>query len=327
MTCPPIVFVIFSRPAETLRVFERIREARPRKLLIVADEPRANRPGEAALCRETRAVVDRVDWPCEVLTNFAETNMGPGRRIASGLDWAFAQVEEAILLEDDCLPGPSFFPYCAELLERYRADERIMMISGNNFQNGNSRTADSYYFSQLPHCWGWATWRRAWRHYDYKMQEWRRAPDHGLLKARAGSPALERHWRQCLDGVTTGSIDTWDYQWMYCLWRQNGLSIVPDVNLATNIGFGAMATHTTTLDPRFMVPSREMKFPLRHPAEVQPCPEADEFEKRYLHHLSRFVLPSGLHRQLRSAVYMTRAPLEWAGLWAPLRALAIRLGM
>ncbi len=188
MTCPTTVFLIFNRPAETFRVFDAIREARPEKLLIVADGPRPTRPGEAALCNETREVLDRVDWSCQVLSNFAETNMGCGRRVASGLDWAFEQVEEAIILEDDCLPDSSFFPYCGELLERYRADERIMMISGNNFQNGASRTADSYYFSQLPHCWGWATWRRAWRHYDFVMQDWRGGRNRGLVKELGKQP-------------------------------------------------------------------------------------------------------------------------------------------
>jgi hypothetical protein len=327
MTCPPIVFLIFNRPTETFRVFERIREARPETLLIVADGPRTSRPGEAALCRDTRAVRDRVDWPCEVLTNFAETNMGCGRRIASGLDWAFAQVEEAIILEDDCLCDLSFFRYCGELLERYRADERIMMISGNNFQNGNSRTPDSYYFSQIPHCWGWATWRRAWRHYDYEMHDWRRAPDLGLVKARAASPALERYWRNCFDDVAAGRIDTWDYQWMYCLRRQNGLSVAPDVNLVTNIGFGSMATHTMAVDQRHVVPSRELNFPLRHPAAVQLCEEADVFEKRYLHHFPWFApLLWRIHRELRPILHRVRTPLERAGLWAPLRALAIWLG-
>jgi hypothetical protein len=302
VTCPAIVFLIFNRAAETFRVFDRIREARPEKLLIVADGPRPSRSGEAALCRETRAVVDRVDWPCEVLTNFAETNMGCGRRVASGLDWAFERVEEAIILEDNCLADPSFFSYCGELLERYRADERIMMISGDNFQNGNSCTSDSYYFSQIPHCWGWATWRRAWRHYDYEMHEWLRSPDLGLIKTRANTPALEQYWRTCFDDVAAGRIDTWDYQWMYCLWRQNGLSVAPDVNLVTNIGFGATATHTTAVDPRHQVPSREMKFPLLHPDVVRPCKKADAFENRYLHQFPRVRMSKILWKMVKQSV-------------------------
>jgi hypothetical protein len=325
MMCPAIVFLIFNRPSETLRVFERIREARPEKLLVVADGPRSSRPEEAALCRQTREVLDGVNWPCQVLTNFAETNMGCGRRVASGLNWAFEQVEEAILLEDDCLPDLSFFPYCGELLERYRADERIMMISGNNFQNGASRTSDSYYFSRFPRCWGWATWRRAWRHYDFVMKDWRRAPNLRLLEELANNSELARYWRQCLNNVAAGKIDTWDYQWMYCLWTQKGLAVAPDVNMVANIGFGAAATHTVAVDERYLVPSHAMKFPLRHPTAVQPCEAADEFEKAYLYRLSRFPAVERVIVWLRSMAGWIRPPLERIGVWKHLRALALRL--
>jgi len=322
MTCTPIVFLIFNRPLETMRVFDKIREVRPEKLLVVADGPRSSRPGEAALCRQTRAVLDRVDWPCQVLTDFADTNMGCARRIASGLEWAFEEVEEAIIVEDDCLPDPSFFPYCDELLERYRSDERIMMISGNNFQNGASRTSDSYYFSHLPQIWGWATWRRAWRHFDFAMSDWPQRRDSGWIKAVAKNPELDRRWRQYFDYVVAGKIDTWAYRWMYCVLARNGLSIVPDVNLVTNIGFGPAATHTFVPDERYVVPSRAMEFPLRHSTTVKPCHEADEFEKVYLH---RLTLLHRIYLRLRPMVGLVRPVLERTGLWARLRAAVVRL--
>ncbi len=319
---PPIIFLIFNRPSETFRVFERIREARPEKLLIVADGPRSNRLGEAALCRRTREVLNRVDWPCEVLTNFAETNMGCGRRVASGLDWAFEQAEEAIILEDDCLPDPSFFLYCAELLERYRTDERIMMVSGNNFQNGAKRTPDSYYFSRFPHCWGWATWRRAWRLFDFQMRDWPQRRRTRWLRSIARNLMLERYWAQCFDDVASCKTDAWGYQWMYCMLTRDGLSIVPDVNLVTNIGFGPAATHTLTTDERYVVPSRAMKFPLRHPAAIEPCDQADEFEKVYLRPWFWLALLPGLHPLFE----LTRPFLKRIGLWPWLRAVAVRLG-
>jgi hypothetical protein len=320
----PVVFLIFNRPEQTARIFATIRAARPARLLVVADGPRPGRAGEEELCKKTRSVVDGVDWPCDVLRNFSDANMGCGRRVSTGLDWAFAQVEEAIILEDDCLPDPSFFPYCAELLKRYRTDERVMMISGNNFQNGASRTPSSYYFSQLTHCWGWATWRRAWRHYDFSMSEWRQQRGTRWIKAIAKSPVLELHWRECFDAVMAGKIDTWDYQWVYCMLARNGLSIVPDSNLVTNIGFGAAATHTLTVDQRYIVPSRAMGFPLRHPARVEPCYEADEFEKVYLHRLSRFTLLDRMYLRLGPMIALVRPFLERTGLWAYLRALAIK---
>ncbi|OUC08639.1 hemolytic protein HlpA-like protein, partial [Litorilinea aerophila] len=162
----PVIFLIFNRPDTTAQVFAEIAKARPRRLLVVADGPRPHRPDDVEKCSATRAVIERVDWPCEVSCDFAEENLGGRRRISSGLTWAFSQVEAAIVLEDDCLPHPTFFPFCEELLNRYCHDERIMAITGDNFQFGRSRTKYSYYFSRYFHSWGWATWRRAWQHYD-----------------------------------------------------------------------------------------------------------------------------------------------------------------
>jgi hypothetical protein len=324
MSQAPIVFLIFNRPEQTAQTFAAIRAARPAQLLVVADGPRQVRIGEEELCRKTRSVVNGVDWPCEVLRNFSDANMGCGRRVSTGLDWAFAQVEEAIILEDDCLPDPGFFQYCAELLERYRTDERIMMISGDNFQNGAIRTPDSYYFSRLPHCWGWATWRRAWRHYDFAMRDWPQRRDARWIRAIAKNSVLARRWQQCFDDMMTGKIDTWDYQWMYRMFARDGLSIVPEVNLVTNMGFGAAATHTLTADERHVVPSRAIEFPLRHPVTVKPCDEADEFEKVYLHRLSELTRVDRIYPRLRSMIELVRPFLERTSLWARLRALAVK---
>ncbi|MGC1799486.1 MAG: hypothetical protein WA701_03795, partial [Solirubrobacterales bacterium] len=183
----PVAMLIFNRPETTARVFERVREARPPKLLVVADGPRADRPGEAGRCREARAVVEAVDWPCELMTDYSEVNLGCGKRISSGLDWVFDSVEEAIVLEDDCLPHPSFFRFCEELLKRYRAEERVVHVSGDNFQSAGRAGgavgrllrlagrswSPSYYFSRYAHVWGWASWRRAWSDYDFEMTAWR----------------------------------------------------------------------------------------------------------------------------------------------------------
>ena len=159
----PVALLIFNRPDTTERVFNAVAKARPSKLLVVADGPRDSRPGEAARCEQTRAIIKRVDWDCEVITNFADRNMGCKLRVSSGIDWIFEQVEEAIILEDDCLPDPSFFRFCDEMLERYRDNERVGMVSGGNLQFGRHRGTGSYYFSKYTHIWGWASWRRAWK--------------------------------------------------------------------------------------------------------------------------------------------------------------------
>jgi hypothetical protein len=188
----PVAFLVFNCPDTTIRVFEEIRCARPPKLLVVADGPRADRPGEADKCQAVRAVIETVDWPCEVLKNYSDVNLGCKIRVSSGLDWVFEQVEEAIILEGDCLPHPTFFRFCEELLETYRDDERIGMISGDNFQFGRKRGDASYYFSRYNHIWGWASWRRAWQHYDRNMAIWPKfRDDHwlngfGLLGSRDG---------------------------------------------------------------------------------------------------------------------------------------------
>ena len=168
----PVAFFIFKRPALTARVFERIRAAKPPRLLVVADGPRPSRPEEAQLCEATRKVVSTPDWPCELLVNFADENLGNRRRLSSGLNWVFEQCDQAIILEDDCLPSASFFPFCSEMLNRYRDDARIMHISGDNFQDGHRSGTGSYYFSRYSLSWGWASWRRAWRHYDVALSMW-----------------------------------------------------------------------------------------------------------------------------------------------------------
>nr|MBA3765731.1 glycosyltransferase family 2 protein [Acidobacteriota bacterium] len=168
----PVALIIFNRADTTARVLAEIAKARPSKLLVIADGPRADHPDDAEKCLAARAAIDRVNWDCEVLTNYSEVNLGCGARPSSGLDWVFENVAEAIILEDDCLPHPTFFPFCAELLERHRDDERVMMISGDNFQFGRKRTQYSYYFSRYTHTWGWATWRRAWRYFDREIKLW-----------------------------------------------------------------------------------------------------------------------------------------------------------
>ncbi len=234
----PVALFLFNRPDLTARVFERIAQSQPRQLLLVADGPRHE--AEATLCEQARAVVGAVSWECEVHTNFSEVNLGCKRRVSSGLDWVFSLVERAIILEDDCLPAPDFFVYCAAMLDRYKADTRIMHISGDNFVPA-AQTAYSHYFSRYFHVWGWATWRRAWQHYDVEMSHWPAAREDVL--GQCADAAEKRHWSRFFDAAQRGDIDTWDVQWVLACWLQSGLAVVPRVNLISNIGFRADATH------------------------------------------------------------------------------------
>jgi hypothetical protein len=273
----PVALLIFNRPDTTERVFKAIAQARPAKLLVVADGPRASRPGEAERCQQTRAIIQRVDWDCEVITNFADSNMGCKLRVSSGIDWIFEQVEEAIILEDDCLPDPSFFRFCDEMLERYRDNERVGMVSGGNLQFGRQRGTGSYYFSKYTHIWGWASWRRAWKHYDRDVTQWPEFKAHGLLEQMFATPGEQTYWQNSFQWVHEGSLDTWDVSWTFTALTHGLLQVVPNVNLISNIGFGADATHTHVVGVHANLPTQAIEFPLRHPAFVLPNIEADRY--------------------------------------------------
>lgn len=277
----PVVLIIFNRPDTTEKVFRTIAQAKPPKLLVVADGPRADQPGEAEQCTAARAIIDLVDWDCEVLRDYSKINLGCKDRVASGLDWAFDMVEKAIVLEDDCVPHSTFFRFCEELLERYRDDGRVMAISGDNLQFGRRRGEHSYYFSRYNHCWGWATWRRAWQHYDRDMKLWPRIRDCGWLEDLLTDSSSVGFWTRIFQSVYEGHINTWDYQWTFTCWTQSGLSILPSVNLVSNIGFNAEATHTKDSNSRFAnMPVEAMSFPLQHPPFVIRDAPADDFMQR-----------------------------------------------
>lgn len=279
----PIALLIFNRPEITRRLVEEIIRAQPPKVLVFADGPRPDHPEDAELIQATKAVIREAPWRCEVLTNYSDTNLGTKYRPATGLDWVFRNVERAIFFEDDVLPHPSFFRYCDELLEKYRDDERVMMISGNNFMRGGRLTADSYLFSHYAGIWGWATWRRAWRHHDVELRAWPALRETRFLHDVLGSDDEAAFWRGCFDRITSGETQTWDHQWQFAIWRQRGLSIMPSANMCTNVGFGPGAQHYKEFDPKLAaVPVDEMQFPLRHPGTVVRNREADDFAFREL---------------------------------------------
>ncbi len=273
-----IIFIIFNRPSLTQSVFNIIASVKPSRLFVIADGPRSNKIGEQEKCNLARSVIDAVDWPCEVFKNYSDVNLGCNKRISSGLDWVFSQVEEAIILEDDCLPHPSFFRFCDELLEQYRHDSRIFTVSGNNFQFGLQRTNHSYYFSRYNHCWGWATWRRAWNLYDIEMQQWPEVRDNHWLNDWLDDPLEVRYWSRKFQSVYENRIDTWDFRWTFACWIQSGLSILPNVNLVSNIGFDDGGTHNRySKNPYANIPTEALSFPLRHPPFVIRDRQADRF--------------------------------------------------
>ncbi len=271
----PVLFLLFNRPELTRRVFAAIRAARPARLFVAADGPRPEKPGEAALCAEARAILAQVDWDCQVQTLLRQENLGCKKAVAQAIDWFFAQVEEGIVLEDDCLPGPDFFPFCQELLERFRHDTRVMLVSGNNFQFGQGPQDHSYYFSRHPHVWGWATWRRAWALYDPDMAGWPKFRDEGRLFDLFGRRVSQAYWTRIMDETHDGRFSTWDYQWMLTCWAEGGLGLIPRENLVANLGFDPRATHTTAPTGYADLPAGGLDFPLDHPPFPIPDAAAD----------------------------------------------------
>ncbi|MDE1170061.1 MAG: hypothetical protein PW734_02445 [Verrucomicrobium sp.] len=271
----PVAVLIYNRPDKTARILERLSQVQPRRLLVVADGPNPAKPDDAEKTARTRALFDSLPWDCEVQREFSDTNLGCKRRVSSGIDWVFRQVEEAILIEDDILAEPSFFEFCREMLARYRDDERIGTITGCNFQNRRKRGPYSYYFSIFPHIWGWATWRRVWKRYDVDMKLWPEIRASGLLLDLLQDEAATAHWVKEFDRGYEGRIDTWDIQLLLSCWQHSQLTITPEVNLTCNIGFGAEATHTRHAHHIHAdIPTRPMEFPLRHPPYMMPDFEA-----------------------------------------------------
>jgi len=297
MLTTPVV-MMFQRRAELLRqVFEQVSTVRPQQLFLIADGPR--NASEEKGCREARAVVEQIDWPCQVHRLYSDENLGVRRRISSGLDWVFARVERAIILEDDCLPDASFFTFTHELLEHYHADERIFGIAGSNNQLGRRRSAHSYYFSNYCGIWGWATWRRAWQHYDVDMHAWR---DHGekLLNDVCETESERRYWRWIFDNVADGHMDTWDYQLLLAMWQQQSLFVIPEVNLISNLGFGADSTHTRRKRSRLANIPRTPISVLDHPTDVFRNYAADRYNFATVFHGNRPIWLRRIVRALRA---------------------------
>jgi hypothetical protein len=287
-----VLFLVFNRPDTTAQVFEAIRLAQPPRFYIAADGAREDKEGEAEKVKQVREIVANIDWDCEVKTLYREKNLGCKIAVSSAIDWFFEHEEMGIILEDDCLPHPTFFRFCEELLEKYRDDERIMMISGENFQFGRKRTEYSYYFSRYNHIWGWASWRRAWKHYDVDMKLWPEIRNGKWLYDIFRNKNVVLSWRKIFDNTYQGKINTWDYQWTFACLVQSGLSILP--NLISNIGFGLNSTHAMGQSKFSNMQFEPVNFPLAHPLFILHDDLADIFTEKIITNNTPQKLDSGI---------------------------------
>lgn len=280
----PILFIIFNRLDTSLRVFEEIRKQKPKKLYIAADGPRKNNSNDIENCKKTREIINKIDWSCDLKTLFRDDNLGCGRAVSGAINWFFENEEMGIILEDDCLPHKDFFGYCEQLLVKYKDKDSIKLITGDNFQKGNTRGDASYYFSAYSHIWGWASWSRVWRDYDFSMSNINKN-DFVIAMKSYGFSAKEREiWLDKYELLKKNRIDTWDYQFSFSIWKNRGLNIIPNSNLISNIGFGESSTHTKDKkNPLSNLPTQPI-LPLTHPEKIEINRLADDFFYDYFWH-------------------------------------------
>lgn len=294
----PVVLLFFNRPDTTRRVMAQVRRARPKTLYLVQDGARSHIPGEQALVEVTRNVAEDVDWDCEVVRLYSEENLGLRQRVVTGLDRVFSEADRAIILEDDCVANDSFFAFVDDMLERYADNDRVGTVSGNNFLRGRFATGDSYFFSPDVRIWGWGTWRRVWQDFSKEglSHEWSKEEASRVL---AGFPSPSRRKALVSMAGHAHKINSWAVPFALHCQRRNYLSVVPEVNLVKNIGFGSSSTHTRFESFTDDIPTRRLEFPLRHPETVVRLDEAGKLEH-------------ALHRKMW-LTYPLRHPINFLG--------------
>jgi|GEM_PF-614944 len=306
----PILFLIFNRPEQTKKVFSRIREIAPAFLYVVADGPREGNSLDQYNCKLAREIITGgVDWPCEVKTIFRDKNLGCGLSPSDGITWFFQQVEEGIILEDDCLPSVSFFNYCKTLLNFYRDNHQVMHISGSNFQNGNPRTENSYYFSVYTHSWGWATWQNRWAAFRFDMSDY----TDQLIASISKSYGFEQDeiifWQNSFrELVENNRTDIWDFRWMYAVWKNKGVSVLPEINLVKNIGFDQQATHTHIVYDNIKSLSEGELQLITHPKGITLNRKADRYSFKN-HFNPKFTLQSKVINLFNKVIKIVKSAL------------------
>ena len=280
----PILMILFNRPLHAKQVFDRVKQIRPTALYIAVDGPRETHVHESEKVNQCREIINQVDWPCEVHTLFRGTNLGCRLAVSSAITWFFNNVEYGIILEDDCVPDATFFSYCEDLLIRYQMDKNVMHIAGTNLLPSYKWNSDSYFFTKICLIWGWASWRRAWQSYDLDMENLLNDINNGLIETQVSDKESIKYWKQTFMDTYNLKIDTWDYQWIYSIWRNRGLCIIPECNLITNIGYDYSATHTKLNSPYAKMKTTPI-FKVEHPSKVEENLFATSFLFNRLYHL------------------------------------------
>lgn len=272
----PVAVIVFNRYGLAEKMLSCLEKIRPEKLFVISDGAREQKEGEKEKVERVRRLFEQVSWPCEIHRNYAEKNMGCDYRVPSGLDWVFGQVEQAVILEDDCIPDEQFFRYAEEMLHKYRNDERVMMISGSNHMQKYDIESCCCFTARV-YTWGWATWKRAWAHYCDDGSEWERIQRDGTL-ARVYPPRTRYYVKKELNFYFQRGKCPWDYLWWISCMGAGGLCAVPKVNLISNEGFGEDATHTQNKGD-YRGETFPMEFPLVFPEEVKRDRNFDKYDR------------------------------------------------
>lgn len=297
-----VLLLVFNRLETTKQVFEAIRQVKPSRLYIAADGARADKEHESEKVQCVRDyVMLNIDWECELKTLFRDQNLGCKYAVSGAISWFFENEEQGIILEDDCLPSQSFFWYCEELLERYRDDDSVYLVSGYSRAPDFLELNEDYGFCKYPMIWGWASWSRVWKNYDPELHDWpnQRAT---LPSSISSYQPTVKFWKTTFEQMFNKEVDTWDYQLSYLVLKKNGKCIVPKLNLITNIGFGADATHTFSPEAEVANNVRyEINIPMLHNLSSDSEKRLNDFYDRYVFSSKTFI-GNVIDRFLKSTV-------------------------
>tara|TARA_X000000950_G_C13859478_1_gene638087 strand:- start:491 stop:1447 length:957 start_codon:yes stop_codon:yes gene_type:complete len=273
----PLLILLYNRPNVTKTLFNKIKKMKPSTIYIAADGPRANDPVDSELCNRVRNIFSKINWNCKIYRKYNKKNFGCKNSITKSIDWFFKREKYGIILEDDCIPSLDFFWITGILLKKYENNNKIFCISGSNYTKNFKNDNNSYYFSKYPHCWGWATWRRAWRKNDPYIKFWPKFKNTLDWKSINNSITENRYWNKIFDRCYKGKFNSWAYPWTLSVWKNKGLTIIPKENLVKNIGYGTNSTNSFFRDIGDIYKTKKIQRTIKHPKLIRPDVKKDNF--------------------------------------------------